>query len=268
MDPSSISDLITVLDMIFPRSMPLSRGLCAVATIASIIPLFLLHKNQLRQPRQPSQTAWLKSITTLFFDALGAGEDLEVNMLLQPDGDGMHPGAIRDKPRTLGALGNVIVFRMGQRREIVGARLDGRGLEVGVGVGRVRLDEADMVEKELVAVGRAEHALLEEHADFRRGAVHVVGVNLNDDRHVMRRAAFIGDVLHDHLFVADARALVDGALDGVFRDAFLLGLFNGGEQARIHRGIRPAHLGGDGNFANKFSGRAAFFEAGDQSFGM
>jgi len=88
MDPSSVSDLITVLDMVFPRSLPLSRGLCTVVTLASIIPLFLLHKNQRRQPRQPAQTAWMKSITNLFYDALGAGEDPEVNIILQPDGEG------------------------------------------------------------------------------------------------------------------------------------------------------------------------------------
>lgn len=88
MDRSSISDLITVLDMVFPRSLPLSRGLCTVATLASIIPLFLLHKNQHRQPRQLVQTAWMKSITNLFYDALGAGEDPEVNIILQPDGEG------------------------------------------------------------------------------------------------------------------------------------------------------------------------------------
>jgi hypothetical protein len=62
--------------------------------------------------------------------------------------------------------------------------------------------------------------------DFRRGAVHVVGVNLDNDRHVVRRAALIDDVIHDELFAADARALVDGALDGVLRDAFLFRLFH------------------------------------------
>lgn len=59
-----------------------------MATLASIIPLFLLHKNQCRQPQQPVQTAWMKSITNLFYDALGAGEDPEVNIILQLDGEG------------------------------------------------------------------------------------------------------------------------------------------------------------------------------------
>ena len=100
-------------------------------------------------------------------------------------------------------------------------------------IGMIGFNEADMVEEKFIAARRAQLALLEQHADFRRGAVHVVGINLNDDGHVMRRAAFIGDMLHNHLFVADARALVDGALDGLLWHACPLGICNGKPQPRI-----------------------------------
>jgi len=79
----------------------------------------------------------------------------------------------------------------------------------------MRFDQAHVVKQKLVAAAGGQLALFEQHADFRRGAVHVIGINLHDHRHVMRRAAFIRDVLHDHLLAADAGALVDGALDGV-----------------------------------------------------
>ena len=157
---------------------------------------------------------------------------------------------------------------MRQRFHLVRTGLDGGGFAVNGRIGMMRFDEADVVEQKFIAAGGGELALLEQHADFRRGSVHVVRINLNDDRHVVRRAALIRDVFHDEFFAADARALVDGALDGILGHAFLLGLFHGGEEARVHRGIRAAHFGGDGDFANKFSGRAALFQAGDQSFGM
>ena len=70
---------------------------------------------------------------------------------------------------------------MRERGEVVRARLDRDRLEVGVGLGGVRLDHADVVEEELVAAGRAEHALLEEIADLRRRALVVVGVDLDDE---------------------------------------------------------------------------------------
>ena len=109
------------------------------------------------------------------------------------------------------------------------------------GVGVVGLDQADVVEEEFVAARRAELALAEEHADFRGGAVVVVGDHLDDDRHLVRRVALESDVLHDQLLVADARALFDGALDDVAGHAFLARLFDGGEQARVQRRVRAAH---------------------------
>ena len=126
------------------------------------------------------------------------------------------------------------------------------------GVGMMRLDEADVVEEKLVAAGVAELAFLEQHADLRRGAVHVVGVDLDDDRHLVRRVALEHDVLHDELFVADARAFLDGALDDVAGDAFLPRLFDGGEEPGVHVGVRPAHLGGDRDFPDEFADGGLF----------
>ena len=133
----------------------------------------------------------------------------------------------------------------------------------------MRLDEADVVEQEFVAAGGAELALLEEHADFGRGAVHVVGEHLDDDRHLVRRVALEDNVLHDQLFAADARALFYGAFDEhVARNAFLARLLGRGEEARVEGWVGAAHLGGDHDFADEFDGRAPFFEGGDRAFGM
>ena len=73
-----------------------------------------------------------------------------------------------------------------------------------------------MIEKKLVTAGRAKlPALLEEDADFRRGAVVIVGQDLDDNRHLVGRVTFKDDVLHHHFFAADACALLDRALDHI-----------------------------------------------------
>ena len=131
----------------------------------------------------------------------------------------------------------------------------------------MRLDEADVIEEELVAARRAElTALFEKHADVRRGAVVVVGQDLDDHRHFVRRVALEDDVLHDELFVADARAFLDRALDHVAAHALPARLFHGGEEARIAVRIRAAELGGDHDFFDEFADRLAFFQAGDFTF--
>jgi hypothetical protein len=55
------------------------------------------------------------------------------------------------------------------------------------------------------------------------------------------------------LLAADAGALVDGALDGVARDAFPARFFQGGIQPCIAVGIGSALLGGDRDFAQELA---------------
>ena len=130
----------------------------------------------------------------------------------------------------------------------------------------MRLDEPDVVEEKLVAARRAELASLEKHADLRRGAVVVVGQHLDDHRHLVRRVALEDDVLHHQLFVADARAFLDRALDHVARDALLARLFHDGEEPRVPVRVGAAELGGDHDFFDEFAGHLAFFQTGDFAF--
>ena len=106
-------------------------------------------------------------------------------------------------------------------------------------VGMMRFDQADVVEEKFVAAGRAElAAFFEEDANFRRGAVVVVGQDLDDDRHLVRRVAFENDVLHHELIVANARAFLDGALDHVARHAGFARFVDHGRKPRVSRQVR------------------------------
>ena len=99
-------------------------------------------------------------------------------VLRQPLRGRMHRCPVEDEARAGRAVRNVVVLLVSQRFDFIRAGFNGRGLDVRAGVGMMRLDEADVIEKKLVAAGVAELALLEQHADFRRGAVHVVRIAL------------------------------------------------------------------------------------------
>ena len=58
----------------------------------------------------------------------------------------------------------------------------------------------------------------------------------------MRRVALEGHVLVGHLLAADARALVDGARDGIAGDALLARLFTRRKKPGIPRRVGPPCL--------------------------
>lgn len=175
----------------------------------------------------------------------------------------MHGGALRDEAGALAALGDVVVLLMRERSEIVGAGLDRGGFEIGRGVSVVGFDDTHVIEEKLVAAGVAEHALFEEHAHLGRGALVIVGVNFNDERHFMRRVALEHDVLEGGLVAADAGAFGDGALDDVSRHARFAGLFHRGEKPGVGLNVRSAELGGDGHFFNEFADNLTLLEVDD-----
>src|SRR5580658_1411935 len=84
----------------------------------------------------------------------------------------------------------------------------------------------------------------------------------------MGSVTFKDDVFDDEFFRANARALFDGSVNGFAVDTLLFRLLDSGKKAWVHARIRPAHFGGDGDFAHEFGRGPALFEAGDQSFGM
>ena len=125
-----------------------------------------------------------------------------------------------------------------------------------------------MIEEKRHAAGRAHRTALEQIADFRRGAVAIVRQALDDHRHFVRGETFIDDRFNRHFFTGQARAFFDGALDGLPIDGGFFGLFNGGGQARVQVGIRPAELGRDGDLAHQFDDHLAFFLRADFAPGL
>ena len=146
------------------------------------------------------------------------GDDVPARAL-QRLGNGVEILDLGQEARAFLACGDFFGF---ERLDFLRAGLDGIAFGVAVGVGVGGFDDAEVVEEEGDAAGLAEGAGLEEVADFRRGAVAVVGQALDDDRHLVRGEAFVGDQLEVDLLVGLAGALLDGALDGVAIDeAFL-----------------------------------------------
>ncbi len=166
------------------------------------------------------------------------------------------------------ALRDLRVFRVREGREILRAGFDRGGFGVGLRVGVMGFDQADVIEEELVAPGRAELAAFEEDANLRGGAVFVVGLHFDDDRHFVRGVAFENDLLELEFFTADAGAFLDRALDHVAGHALLARFLHDGGEARVADGIGPAHFRGDHDFFDQFTGRLTFFEAGDLAFGV
>src|SRR5215510_4357799 len=95
------------------------------------------------------------------------------------------------------------------------------------------LDQADVIEKELVTSRCAELTAFKKNPDFRGGAVLVVGLHLNDYRHLVRGVAFKKDLFQLQLFTAHARAFLDCALDDVAGNALLARFFDDRGETRI-----------------------------------
>ncbi|KAJ6525394.1 hypothetical protein B0H19DRAFT_971314 [Mycena capillaripes] len=65
----SIYNFIVFLQVFFPGGLSLQRTLYVITILVSLYPLFRLHKNQQREPRQPPATAWFRSIALLISNA-------------------------------------------------------------------------------------------------------------------------------------------------------------------------------------------------------
>ncbi|KAF9062248.1 hypothetical protein BDP27DRAFT_1385184 [Rhodocollybia butyracea] len=59
------------LEMYFPSTVSFQTALAALCTLLSIYPLLALHRNQLREPRQPQHTAWKRGIAQVITDSFG-----------------------------------------------------------------------------------------------------------------------------------------------------------------------------------------------------
>src|SRR5881409_303383 len=96
-------------------------------------------------------------------------------------------------------------------------------------------------------------------ADFRRGAISVVGEALDNDGNLMRRKTFVGNEFVSHLFISLTGAFLDGALYRVARDRGLPRRFHRRVETRVEVGVCSAELGGDEDFADQFADDLAAF---------
>ncbi|KAJ6613065.1 hypothetical protein B0H10DRAFT_1806149 [Mycena sp. CBHHK59/15] len=72
---ATVRDLILILQLFFPSDLALPKAFYLLGVIISLYPLLRLHLNQQRQPRQPSRTAWSKSILALLVNAFKQDDD-------------------------------------------------------------------------------------------------------------------------------------------------------------------------------------------------
>ncbi|KAJ6582310.1 hypothetical protein B0H19DRAFT_1252414 [Mycena capillaripes] len=71
----TVRDLILILQIFFPGDLSLEKALYVLGVVISLYPLLRLHLNQRRQPRQPIQSAWMKSILILLIGAFKSDTD-------------------------------------------------------------------------------------------------------------------------------------------------------------------------------------------------
>jgi hypothetical protein len=78
----------------------------------------------------------------------------------------------------------------------------------------------------------------------------------------VRRETFIDDGLVVHRLVGEARALLDGAVDGVARARGFAGGFDGGAEAGVVRRVGVTKARGDGDLLRQFSENLATLVGG------
>ncbi|KAF9061767.1 hypothetical protein BDP27DRAFT_1428618 [Rhodocollybia butyracea] len=67
----TVGEIAMFLEMYFPSTVSFQTALAALCTLLSIYPLLALHRNQLREPRQPQHTAWKRGIAQVITDSFG-----------------------------------------------------------------------------------------------------------------------------------------------------------------------------------------------------
>ncbi|CAK5275456.1 unnamed protein product [Mycena citricolor] len=71
----TVQDLILLFQLFFPSDLSLEAAFHLISIIFSLYPLLWLHHSQQREPRQPSQTAWMTSIWDTLFHFLAPAKD-------------------------------------------------------------------------------------------------------------------------------------------------------------------------------------------------
>ncbi|KAJ7348439.1 hypothetical protein DFH08DRAFT_808179 [Mycena albidolilacea] len=88
----SLGHFMVVLQLYFLREFSLQRAFYILTVLVATYPLFKLHLNQRREPRQPRETAWLRSIFTILDGAFNSKHE---HPHFPPEADDLGPGLVR-----------------------------------------------------------------------------------------------------------------------------------------------------------------------------
>ncbi|KAJ7235612.1 hypothetical protein B0H12DRAFT_1076036 [Mycena haematopus] len=94
----TLGHFLVVLQLYFTNEFSLQRVFYILTVLVATYPLFQLHLNQRREPRQPSETAWLRSIAVILDRAFDSGHE---HPHFPPEADDLGPGLGRRLCRDL-----------------------------------------------------------------------------------------------------------------------------------------------------------------------
>lgn len=71
----TLGNFIVILQLYFLHEFSLQRAFYILTVLVATYPLFRLHLNQRQEPRQPRETAWLRSVTAILARAFTSGHE-------------------------------------------------------------------------------------------------------------------------------------------------------------------------------------------------
>ena len=138
---------------------------------------------------------------------------------------------------------------------LIGSCLDGGFLGIDGGIIRVGLDESHVIKEELVTTWCAELSLAEKDTDLGSRAVGIIGVDLDNQGHLVRGISLEHNVVDNRFLSTDPGAFVDCTVDDILGNAFRTRFFKRCKEAGIRGGVRTTLPCGDGDFADELARR-------------
>src|SRR5579872_7365500 len=102
----------------------------------------------------------------------------------------MDRGAVYEESGSGRSVRDIVVLLAAQWFDFIGSGLDPGRFDIRFRILRVSLDDTGVIKEELVAPACAKLAFAKHVPNLRRGAVDVVRVGFDDDRHFVRSVTF------------------------------------------------------------------------------
>ena len=142
-----------------------------------------------------------------------------------------------------------------QGLDLIGSCLDGGFLRIDGGIIGVRLDESHVIKEELVTTWCAELSLAEKDTDLGSRAVGIIGVDLDNQGHLVRGISLEHNMVDDRLLPTDPGPFVDRTVDDILGNAFRTRFLKRCKEAGIRGGISTTLPCGDGAFPDELARR-------------